>query len=434
MTRAGNHRPLPALDSKAVLLCCGLLLVFEAWFLAAAWARGFSVFRPALGQNYDFACFWAAGRLALAGRAAAAYHWPALKEVLSAAIGAQFGGGTLPWFYPPLFFVIVTPLALLPYAAAAAVWAALALGVYLAAICAVVAGGVAAIAALAAPVVAINLWTGQNGLLTAGIFGAALALLDRRPILSGVLIGCLAYKPQWGVLFPLVLAVGGRWRSFAAAAATVVALVLVAGTVFGWDTFAAFIDASRKARNVFLQQQGTAPLGVLHWEHLESVYGLLRALGTGAAPAWAAHLAAALAAVAMSLLIVAGRASPSLQAASIVTAAFLVTPYSLVNDLAILTVALAFLVADGLASGFRRWEIAALAVAYALPLPYLIAPAVLAAADGGGSPRDLPGLGPLICAILAAIILRRWRAQVSPGSSKPAVSSTTYSGRRFTSS
>ncbi len=41
--------------------------------------------------------------------------------------------------------------------------------------------------------------------------------------LAGVLIGLLAYKPQFGLLIPLVLAVSGRWRVFAAAAATVAA-------------------------------------------------------------------------------------------------------------------------------------------------------------------------------------------------------------------
>ena len=49
----------------------------------------------------------------------------------------------------------------------------------------------------------------------------SLALIDRRPWLAGVLIGCLAYKPQFGLLIPLVLVASGRWRVFAAAVATV---------------------------------------------------------------------------------------------------------------------------------------------------------------------------------------------------------------------
>ena len=35
-----------------------------------------------------------------------------------------------------------------------------------------------------------------------------------RPILAGVLFGLMAYKPQFGVMIPLVLVATGRWRAF----------------------------------------------------------------------------------------------------------------------------------------------------------------------------------------------------------------------------
>ncbi len=46
----------------------------------------------------------------------------------------------------------------------------------------------------------------------------ALLQLDKRPVLAGILFGLLAYKPQFGLLIPFVLAASGRWRTFAAAA------------------------------------------------------------------------------------------------------------------------------------------------------------------------------------------------------------------------
>ena len=49
--------------------------------------------------------------------------------------------------------------------------------------------------ALAFPAVLVNIGHGQNGLLTAPLIGGALAVLDRRPIVAGILIGLLAYKP-----------------------------------------------------------------------------------------------------------------------------------------------------------------------------------------------------------------------------------------------
>jgi hypothetical protein len=247
----------PILNNRMLALCCGGLLAAYAWFLAAAWAHGFSLFGPGRGTTYDFACFWAAGRLALAGHAAAAYHWLELRHVLETETGAQFGGGTLPWVYPPLFFVAVTPFALFPYAIAAALWAGTTLAAYLAAIRAILPGGTATIAALAAPPVIANLWSGQNGLLTAGLLGGALALLDRRPVLAGLLVGVLAYKPQFGVLLPLMLAITGRWLVFAVAAMTVSGLVLFSGAVFGWDTFLGFAQAFGLARTSICANRGT---------------------------------------------------------------------------------------------------------------------------------------------------------------------------------
>jgi len=304
-----------------------------------------------------------------------------------------------------VFFVAVTPFALFPYAVAAALWAGATLAAYLAAVRAILPGGTAAIAALAAPPVIANLWSGQNGLLTAGLLGGALGLLDRRPVLAGLLVGALAYKPQFGVLLPLVLAITGRWLVFAVAAATVIGLVLFSGVVFGWDTFRGFAQAFGLAQDIYLRQQGNS-LGVLHWDHLESVYGMLRALGFGGAVAWPVHISVALTAAAASLWITAGRASRALKAASLLTAALLVTPYSLINDLAILTVAMAFLVGDGLAEGFGRWDKLALTAVYLLPLLFLLAPPALAA-SGVAAPPNLVGLGPLMCALLSAVIAAR---------------------------
>ena len=82
---------------------------------------------------------------------------------------------------------------------------------------------------------------GHNGFLTAALLGAALIQLDRRPLLAGLLIGLLAYKPQFGLLIPLVLAASGRWRAFFAAAATVIVLALLVTLAFGVDVWTAFL-------------------------------------------------------------------------------------------------------------------------------------------------------------------------------------------------
>ena len=50
---------------------------------------------------------------------------------------------------------------------------------------------------------------GQNGFLTAALIDGTLYLMPVRPILAGICLGLLSYKPQYGLLFPLVLIAAG---------------------------------------------------------------------------------------------------------------------------------------------------------------------------------------------------------------------------------
>ena len=74
--------------------------------------------------------------------------------------------------------------------------------------------------ALAAPMAFINALVGQNGFLTAALIGGALYLIPVRPVLAGICLGLLTYKPQYGLLFPIVLIAAGHWRVFISAAVT----------------------------------------------------------------------------------------------------------------------------------------------------------------------------------------------------------------------
>ena len=150
----------------------------------------------------DFSNVYAAGELTWQGKPADAYD-PALQH---AAEKATFGGREVPffgWHYPPFFFAVAFVVAALPYAWGLALWLAASLAAYLAAIRAILPRPETFLIATAFPAVFVNIGHGQNGFLTAALLGGALQLLDRRPWLAGVLIGLLAYKPQFGVLIPL---------------------------------------------------------------------------------------------------------------------------------------------------------------------------------------------------------------------------------------
>jgi hypothetical protein len=216
--------------------------------------------------------------------------------------------------------------------------------------------------ALAYPAVFINLGHGHNGFLTAALFAGALIQLDRRPLLAGILIGLLAYKPQFGLLIPLVLAVSGHWRAFIAAAATVAALALAVTLAFGIDVWTAFFASTKFTRGVVLEQGGTG------WFKIQSVFSWVRLWGGGVSLAYAAQGAVTLfVAVALGWLWRARAAFP-LKAAALLIGTVLATPYVLDYDLMLLAPAIAFLAANGIRRGFAPWEKTVLAALWLLPL------------------------------------------------------------------
>ncbi len=340
----------------------------------------------------DFSNVWAAGRLALEGRPEAVYdpvqHYAAQREA--------FGGRQVPfygWHYPPLFLGVAALLALLPYGPALAVWLAATLGAYLAAMRAILRGPelrMVMLIALAYPAVFVNIGHGQNGFLTAALLGGALVVLDRRPIVAGVLIGLLAYKPQFGVLIPLVLAATGRWRSFAAAAVTVFCAAGLSALLFGAETWTAFLESTRFTRDVVLEAGGTG------WEKIQSVFSAARSWGVPPGGAYALQGVTAVAVAAGLVRLWRSPAAYPLKAAALAVASLLATPYVLDYDMTVMAVALAFFAAYGLERGFLPYEISGLAAVWASPL---VARSVAGA--------TLVPLGLVAMGLLFALILRR---------------------------
>jgi len=284
----------------------------------------------------DFLEVWVAGLSVLGGHPAAPYDWRLHHAAQVAAAGHPFSG-FLGWHYPPPFLFVAGALAALPYAPAFVVWVCATAAFYAAAIWKITRRYESALIALAMPAALGNAMVGQNGFVTAALIGAALLTLETRPLLSGVLMGLLAYKPQFGVLLPLVLLVNGNGRAFASAALTTIALVALSWLAFGTGPFIAFFH--------YLPITATAILGhgTAGFAKLQSVYGLARWLGAGEAAAWLAHAIATLAA-ACGIAWIWRRDVPfALKAAAVAVATLIATPYSYMYDFPLLAVPFAFL-------------------------------------------------------------------------------------------
>jgi Glycosyltransferase family 87 len=319
----------------------------------------------------DFSNVYAAGTYVLGGDANAAFDPPQQFAREQAIFGAatQFYG----WHYPPYFLFVAAPLALLPYGLALAVWQTATLGLYLVMMWGIVtfpslrAAGrgddwMWLLLALAFPAVFINIGHGQNGFLTAALLGGALVLLDRRPLVAGILLGLLVYKPQYGLLLPVVLGVSGRWKCFGATAATVVLLTLVTTLTFGASVWSAFFDSTHFTRTVVLEQGNTG------WYKIQSVFAWARMWGAPIPLAYALQglMTVALAAALASLW---RSAAPyPLKAAALCLATILATPYSFDYDMMVLAPAIAFVAVDGIVRGFGPWEKTLLAALWLMPL------------------------------------------------------------------
>jgi Glycosyltransferase family 87 len=309
----------------------------------------------------DFSNVYAAGTLTWQGRPAEAYE-PALQY---AAEKAVFGGRDVPffgWHYPPFFFAVAVLVAALPYAWGLSLWLVASLAAYLAAMRAILPRSQTLLIAAAFPAVFVNIGHGQNGFLTAALLGGALHLIDRRPWIAGVLIGCLAYKPQFGVLIPVALLAGGRWSSIGAAAATVTTLLAVSFATLGGDVWHAFAASMNFTQTVVLEQGGTG------WEKIQSVFSAVRMWGAGVHTAYAVQIALALMLAASLAWLWRSDASFDLKASALASGSLLATPYVLDYDLVVLGIAIAFFARHGLRRGFHDYEISLLAAAWIAPL------------------------------------------------------------------
>jgi hypothetical protein len=361
--------------AKPIELICIALVIAHAVYLATAYWQGiWIVALDGKGIESDFVDVWAAGKLALGHNAAWAYDWPTHKAMEVVAVGHDFDG-YFGWHYPPPALFAAATLALLSYPAAYVAWLIATFPAYIAVVRAIIGERVGYILACAFPAILSNFVVGQNGFLTAGLLGGCLYFMERRPLVAGVLLGLLTYKPQFGILFPVVLALSGHWRVFIAAAITAALMAAASWLAFGSDTWSAFFLSVPHTSQAFLSD------GWANFGKLQTAFGLTRALGGSEHLAWTVQTIVAIAIAAAVSWLWRTNTPYSLKAAALSTGAMLATPYLYTYDLVVLAVPLAFLFRIGRAHGFLPYEPAAIALACALiaAFPFVTAPVGFAA-------------------------------------------------------
>jgi arabinofuranan 3-O-arabinosyltransferase len=389
--------PAPNAVPEALLKVCFALFVINLTFFPAAYFEHAWIYdADGRGIPTDFVNVWAAGKLVLEGHPALAYDWDIQKQVELALLGQDFPA-YFAWHYPPPFLFVASFLAQFPYAAAFVGWVSVSMLPYLAVMRAIVGRPFGFVLAIGFPLTLSNTLVGQNGFLTAALIGGTLYLLPTRKVLAGICLGLLTYKPQYGLLFPLVLIATSEWTVFFTAAATAIMLAFASWLAFGTESWQAFFHWMPVFSQAFLVE------GKATWWKLQSLYSLVRYFGGTEQLGWIFQwiLTAAVA----TTLVVMWRSNVrySLKAAALAVGALLTTPYLFMYDMMVLAIAVGYVVRLGLSHGFRPYELPALGCSAALILLFIFS--------------GLP-VGFLVILIVGALVLRRagpwWRRAAAP--------------------
>ncbi len=359
--------------------------VTVAYALSLAWRLGHGqwvILPDGRLRCIDFGWMWLSGRFAVAGNSPQIFDYSTFSAAQIALFGHDNCPFITPYVYPPIYLFMTYFLGFMPYLIAFAVWVLATLFLYGTAIYTLIPRRAAVIAAMSPFFVAVNADFGHNGFVSAALFGFSLAFLERRPWLSGIFLGLLSYKPHIGVLFPLALLACRNWRALASAAVATVILGIGAAFAFGSEGWLSFFH-TLVDRQSTLSPNSAVPLA------LHSVFGLLRWAKTSGPVSWGGQL---IVAAAVALMVCVSWAKPvpfTLKAAVLCIGSAMVPPYILFYDLCILSVAVAFLVRDGMARGFLPGERTVILICFAAL--FLV---------------QVP-IGPVVCATLLFLAARR---------------------------
>jgi len=342
--------PVPA---RVVLAILSLLLaasVIQPYYWPAS--HGLDITGNQIGR--DFINTWAGPQLAFAGRAADLYN----LELYQKAIGQLFGAPLNPhnFSYPPHGAILFWPFAQFPYGVALTLW----LLTTFAALAAAMLSQLprkdyawALVLLVISPAVVINTLSGQNGCLSGALLLGGLLLMDRRPLLAGVMFGLLTYKPHLGLILVTILLARGAWRTIAAAGITTVGLVALSVVLFGPDPWHLFATKT-SAVQLFLLQAWSGFYVIM----MPTWFAALRSLGASYEAAMSVQFVLSLAVIASTAWAVRQTNDPAWHGLIAAAATPLALPYAFNYDLPALAVACAWIMLGRIqVDNLPRWLI-----------------------------------------------------------------------------
>ncbi|MFQ3216524.1 glycosyltransferase family 87 protein [Paraperlucidibaca sp.] len=175
--------------------------------------------------------FWMAGKLAFDGQVSQIYDNAEFVKAVQGILGQEAGLHVFP--YPPTALLFVAAFGWAPYWLALLFWSLAGLVTFFFATTSWRSDHRLLALFLMAPIILCNIILGQNGLLIAALFIGGLRLAKSRPILAGIMIGSIAFKPTLAILLPFALLLERCWLTIASAAATLIVLCVLPTLLWG---------------------------------------------------------------------------------------------------------------------------------------------------------------------------------------------------------
>ncbi|KWV44790.1 hypothetical protein AS156_01890 [Bradyrhizobium macuxiense] len=298
-----------------------------------------------------------------------------------------------PWAYPPSFLMLLLPFASLGFFGSYLAFQAASAGLMAVTLRANAAGspspGILLAMVLLCPASAINVIDGQVAFLVVALIVAGLGSLEKRPVLGGLALGLLTFKPQFCILVPLALIAAGRWRALWAAGLSALAMAVASGLIFGWDLWLRWYPVM--IDNLVRPDAKWIEYGRM-WGN--SVYTCVSLLGAPPALASAIQLAAMIGAAVSVVLAFRSQLSPTQKTAVFLAATLLAAPHSGPYDQLLLVVAgVYWLMTQGRTQPMWCWTV--MLMIWLVPI---VSPPLLFTTGR---------FAPLLTAMLIVLVLRR---------------------------
>lgn len=401
MAGAGIDYKQGVLRPPAVVLIAGLGMSFYVWVVLVTTIP----YPGKIGLDYntlgtDWMVFYGAIRSVLDGHAPLIFDGNRFTDFLNATF-ADWLSKPLdfrPWAYPPSFLLLLLPFAPLGFFGSYLAFQVVTAGLMAIALRSSVGGSASSGALLAmallCPASAINVIDGQVVFLVAALIVGGLGLLGSRPVLGGLTLGLLTFKPQFCVLVPLALIAAGQWRAFLATGLSALAMAVASGVIFGWELWFRWFPLI--VGNLIRPDEKWIEYGRM-WGN--SIYTCAILLGAPQRLASGIQLLATLIAAVSVILAFRSRLSTKEKTAVFLAATVLAAPHSGPYDASLLVIAAAYwLMARGPLQPLWCWTLA-----FMIWLVPMISPPLLFAVSR---------FAPLLTVLLIALVLRREASMV----------------------